>query len=112
MRAVVRRIGYTDAAYGFDFRTCAVMTAIGRQSADIARGVDADPAKAMDQGAGDQGMMFGYATNETPEMLPMPLAISHALMKVQAQVKRERASLKLLVKRQPITAKQLFTLKF
>ena len=88
VRAVVRRIGYTDAAYGFDFRTCAVMTAIGRQSADIARGVDADPAKAMDQGAGDQGMMFGYATRETPELMPLPIVLAHRLAERLAAVRK------------------------
>jgi len=86
VRDVICSVGYNNVAYGLDGHTCGVMVAVQEQSPDIAQGVDTG-------GAGDQGMMFGYATNETPEMLPMPLAISHALMKKQADVKRERASL-------------------
>jgi S-adenosylmethionine synthetase len=72
VRETIERIGYTDATYGFDHKTCAVMTSIDEQSRDIAQGVDVG-------GAGDQGMMFGYATDETPELMPVPIALAHAL---------------------------------
>ncbi|MBV6521436.1 MAG: S-adenosylmethionine synthase [Gemmatimonadaceae bacterium] len=72
VRETIKRIGYTDASYGFDSHTCAVLSAIGKQSPDIARGVDTG-------GAGDQGMMFGYATDETPELMPMPIVLAHRL---------------------------------
>ena len=72
VRQTVAAIGYTDASYGFDAQTCAVLTSIDRQSPDIAMGVDR-------QGAGDQGMMFGYATDETPERMPLPIMLAHRL---------------------------------
>jgi S-adenosylmethionine synthetase len=85
VRQQIARIGYTDAAYGFDSKTCAVMSTIDRQSPDIAQGVDTG-------GAGDQGMMFGYATDETPELMPMPIQLAHRITRMLA-VKRKDGTL-------------------
>ena len=87
VRGTICRIGYTDSAMGFDGNTCGVMVAIEGQSQDIARGVDAKAKK--EQGAGDQGMMFGYACDETPELMPAPISYAHLLTKRLADVRRK-----------------------
>jgi S-adenosylmethionine synthetase len=89
-REVIRRIGYTDSAIGFDYRSCAVISAIHGQSPDISRGVTADKAKEKEQGAGDQGMMFGFACDETPELMPMPISFAHRITRRLAQARRKQ----------------------
>jgi len=88
-RQVIREIGYTDPLLRFDADSCGVLTSIHEQSPDIAQGVDDDKGLHVEQGAGDQGMMFGYASSETESLMPMALSYSHALVKELARIRKE-----------------------